>query len=304
MATPDREKTIYRVTFIGSAVNLVLLVFKFVAGVAAHSSAMIADAVHSLSDFISDIVVVMFVRISGKPEDADHAYGHGKYETLASVIVGLILLAVGVGILVDSAEKTLAFFRGEPLDAPGWLALVAAFVSIVSKESLFRYTVRYARAIGSSALTANAWHHRSDAFTSIATLAGVGGAMALGAGWRVLDPLAALVVSVFIVKAAYSLMKPGFDELMEKSLPRPVQDEISGIILSTPGVRGLHRLRTRRVGTHTAIDVHIKMSGDMTLWQAHDIASDVERRVKEEFGNDTFISVHMEPLPHDNGRKS
>lgn len=299
METHNREKEIYKVTFIGSVINLTLLVFKFIAGVAGHSAAMIADAIHSLSDFISDIIVVAFVRISGKPEDDDHAYGHGKYETLASVIVGLILLAVGIGILIDGAKSTIAFFSGTQLEAPGSPALIAAIVSIVAKECLFHYTIKYARALDSSALTANAWHHRSDAFTSIATLAGIGGSMLLGAKWRVLDPLAAVIVSVFIIKAAYSLMKPGFDELMEKSLPDAIQDEIAKTILSTTGVDALHNLRTRRVGTHTAIDVHIKMSGDMTLWQAHNIASDVERRIKKTFGNNTFISVHMEPLTDD-----
>lgn len=296
METLNREKTIYKVTFLGSVVNLLLLIFKFVAGIVGHSSAMIADAVHSLSDFISDVIVVVFVKISSKPEDDDHAYGHGKYETLASVIVGILLMAVGIGILVDGVKSLIAFMHGELIERPGMLALIAAVVSIVAKEWMFRYTIKYARIVDSTALTANAWHHRSDAYTSIATLIGVGGAILLGSKWIFLDPLAAAIVSLFIIKASYSLMKPGLDELLEKSLPRAVQDEIAKIILSTPGVEGLHHLRTRRVGDHTAIDVHIKMNGDMPLWQAHNIASEVEQRIKQQFGPRTFIGVHMEPL--------
>lgn len=296
MVVKTREKAIYKVTFVGSAVNLFLVVFKFVAGVLGHSSAMIADAVHSLSDFISDMIIVVFVKISGKPEDSDHAYGHGKYETLAAVIVGMILFVVGIGILVDGVSAILDVLKGKSLESPGWLALVAAVVSIVLKEWLFRYTIHYADKYDSSALTANAWHHRSDSYTSIATLVGVGGAMLLGQKWNFLDPLAAIVVSFFIVRASYSLMKPGFDELMEKSLPAPMQENIARTILDTPGVKALHHLRTRRVGNHTAIDVHIKMDGNMPLWQAHDIATDVEHRVKAAYGADTFIGVHMEPF--------
>lgn len=186
-----REKEIYRVTLAGSVVNLLLLAFKFVAGFVGHSSAMIADAVHSLSDFITDVIVIVFVRIAGKPVDEDHEYGHGKYETLASVIVGIMLAVVGVGLAVNGVEKTIAFFKGEPLESPGMIALVAALLSILAKEVLYQYTVIRGRKLNSPALVANAWHHRSDAMTSIATLIGIGGAMLLGQRWNVLDPLAA-----------------------------------------------------------------------------------------------------------------
>ena len=216
----EREKKIYRITFIGSIVNFMLLAFKFVAGVLGHSSAMIADAVHSLSDFITDVIVIVFVKIAGKPVDDDHAYGHGKYETLASVIVGIILGIVGVGLAWNGIEKTIGFFKGEPIESPTYLALAAAVISIVAKESLYRYTVSAGKDLNSPALVANAWHHRSDALTSVATLIGIGGALLLGPHWSVLDPLAAVVVSGFIVKAAFSLMKPGIDELLEKSLPK------------------------------------------------------------------------------------
>ena len=290
-----REKEIYRVTLAGSVVNLLLLAFKFVAGFVGHSSAMIADAVHSLSDFITDVIVIVFVRIAGKPVDEDHEYGHGKYETLASVIVGIMLAVVGVGLAVNGVEKTIAFFKGEPLESPGMIALVAALLSIFAKEVLYQYTVIRGRKLNSPALVANAWHHRSDAMTSIATLIGIGGAMLLGQRWNVLDPLAAVVVSVFISKAAFSLMKPGVDELLEKSLPDKDKNEIAAIMTATPGVVAFHRLRTRRIGSKVAIDAHVKMDGSLSLRQAHDIASEIERSLKQRFGPDTYIGIHMEP---------
>ena len=290
-----REKEIYRVTLAGSVVNLLLLAFKFVAGFVGHSSAMIADAVHSLSDFITDVIVIVFVRIAGKPVDEDHEYGHGKYETLASVIVGIMLAVVGVGLAVNGVEKTIAFFKGEPLESPGMIALVAALLSIFAKEVLYQYTVIRGRELNSPALVANAWHHRSDAMTSIATLIGIGGAMLLGQRWNVLDPLAAVVVSVFILKAAFSLMKPGVDELLEKSLPDKDKNEIAAIMTATPGVVAFHRLRTRRIGSKVAIDAHVKMDGSLSLRQAHDIASEIERSLKQRFGPDTYIGIHMEP---------
>lgn len=282
-------------TLAGSVVNLLLLAFKFVAGFVGHSSAMIADAVHSLSDFITDVIVIVFVRIAGKPVDEDHEYGHGKYETLASVIVGIMLAVVGVGLAVNGVEKTIAFFKGEPLESPGMIALVAALLSIFAKEVLYQYTVIRGRKLNSPALVANAWHHRSDAMTSIATLIGIGGAMLLGQRWNVLDPLAAVVVSVFILKAAFSLMKPGVDELLEKSLPDKDKNEIAAIMTATPGVVAFHRLRTRRIGSKVAIDAHVKMDGSLSLRQAHDIASEIERSLKQRFGPDTYIGIHMEP---------
>lgn len=290
-----RQRKIYRVTLTGSVVNLLLVVFKFFAGIVGRSSAMIADAVHSLSDLISDVIVLLFVRISGKPQDTDHDYGHGKYETLASVLVGLLLGLAGLGLGVDAVKRTVDFFGGASLPAPNGWALSAAVLSIVLKEVLFRYTEQSGRRLDSQALIANAWHHRSDAFTSIATLVGVGGAMLLGEKGSVLDPLAAAVVSVFILIAAYRLVKPGIDELLEKSLSPAEKEAIATIIAGTPGVQQFHRLRTRRIGSQRAIEVHIKMPGDCSLRQAHSIASDVEKRLKKHFGESTHVAVHMEP---------
>lgn len=296
MKTASREKSIYRVTWIGSLVNFLLMAFKFVAGIVGHSSALVADAVHSLSDFATDIVVIVFVRISGKPEDEDHRYGHGKYETLATAIIGLALFAVGIGLLVGGATKVADVINGAILPAPSMIALIAAAVSIVSKEILYRYTVRVGKNLNSQAVVANAWHHRSDAFSSIGTLVGVGGAIFLGEKWRILDPIAAIVVSTFIIKVAFDLIKPCIDELLERSLPAETEKQILDIITSFPEVSSPHHLRTRRIGNHIAIEVHIRMDGQISLEDAHTVATEVERCLKEEFGPDTHIGIHMEPV--------
>lgn len=297
MASQDttREKGIYRVTIIGSIVNFVLLVFKFFAGFIGHSSAMIADAVHSLSDFVTDIIVIVFVRISGKPQDESHDYGHGKYETLATAIIGAALMAVGIGILVNSVTGIIYAFNGNILEAPSILALIAAAISIVSKEILYQYTVFKGRRLNSKAVIANAWHHRSDAFSSIGTLIGIAGAIFLGEKWRVLDPIAALIVSTFIIKVAIDLVKPCIDELLEKSLPNEVEGKILSIIQSFSEVKSPHHLRTRRIGNNIAIEIHIRMDGAMSLKDAHEITKNIEAALKEEFGKDTHIGIHMEP---------
>ena len=291
----NREKQIFRTTLVGSVANLLLVVFKFVAGVVGHSSAMIADAVHSLSDFITDIIVVIFVAISGKPEDEDHDYGHGKYETLATAVIGIILFFVGVGILISGIKAIVGTLQGEPLQTPSLLALIAAVISIVVKEVLYHYTVKRGKALGSSSVVANAWHHRSDALSSIGTAIGIGGAIFLGEQWRILDPIAAVIVSLFIIKVAVELFKPCIEELLERSLPTEMEQKILDIILSTPQVSSPHHLRTRRIGSYIAIEVHIRMDGQTSLSEAHQVASDIERRLKAEFGESTHIGIHMEP---------
>lgn len=297
MSKPNtREKSIFRVTWIGSIVNFLLLVLKFIFGIVGHSSAMVADAVHSLSDFITDIIVIVFVKISGKPEDEDHKYGHGKYETLATALIGIALFAVGIGLLVNGATKVSEVINGAVLPAPSMIVLVVAAVSIIAKEILYRYTVHVGQNLNSQAVIANAWHHRSDAFSSIGTLVGIGGAIFLGERWRILDPIAAIVVSAFIIKVAIDLIKPCVDELLERSLPTETEKQILGIIASFPEVSSPHHLRTRRIGNHIAIEVHLRMDGQTTLENAHAIATAVEKRLKEEFGADTHIGIHMEPV--------
>ena len=291
----SREKQIYKVTFIGSAVNFLLLVFKFVAGIVGNSAAMIADAVHSLSDFITDIIVVLCVHLSGKPQDKEHDYGHGKYETMATVIVGAVLLLVGLGIMKNGAVSIWKFLHGEILPEPGILALIAALASIVLKELLFRYTAVEGKKLNSDAMIANAWHHRSDAFSSIGTAVGIGGAILLGDKWRVLDPVAAVIVSILIIQVSIKLIVPGLEELMEKSLPEKEEKNILEIILSFPEVSDPHHLRTRRIGNYCAIDVHVRMDKDMPLGEVHDITEGIESRLKGGLGEKTIINIHVEP---------
>lgn len=292
-----REREIYKATIVGSVVNLLLLVFKFTAGIVGHSAAMIADAVHSLSDFVTDVIVIVFVRISNKPQDKGHDYGHGKYETMATVIIGLLLLAVGFGLLWTAASSIYAFFvKGESPGEPGMVALIAALVSILFKEGLYWYTVRVGRKVDSQAVVANAWHHRSDALSSVGAAIGIGGAILLGDGWQVLDPVAALVVSFFIMKVSVELLVPSVEELLEKSLPDEVEQQIEETLLSFPGVSEPHHLRTRRIGSYYAIEVHVRMDGRMSLEEAHDKTTAIECRLKEMFGRSTLINIHVEPL--------
>ena len=292
----SREKEIFRVTLVGSIVNLLLLIFKFVAGIMGRSAAMVADAVHSLSDFVTDIIVIVFVKISGKPEDDNHRYGHGKYETLATAMIGVALFVVGIGLLVNGATKIYEVINGAILPAPSMIALIAAVVSIVAKELLYRYTVRAGKKLNSQAVIANAWHHRSDAFSSIGTVIGIGGAIFLGERWRILDPIAAVAISGFILKVAIDLIKPCLDELLERSLPADTERKIMDIIESFPEISSPHHLRTRRIGSHIAIEVHVRLDGKTSLEEAHAVVTMVERRLKDEFGPDTHIGIHMEPV--------
>jgi len=291
-----REDEIARVTLIGSVVNLLLVGLKAVAGVAGHSAAMVSDAVHSLSDFVTDIVVLVFVRISARPQDESHDYGHGKFETLATLLIGLALAAAAVAIVVSGAVKFARWLQGEDLPAPGKLALWAALVSIVVKELLFQYTRIKGKRLDSGALKANAWHHRSDALSSIGAAIGIGGAIILGDRWTVLDPLASIVVGAMLVKVAWDLLGPSFGELTESSLPAETEREMLDAICSVPGVEDPHNLRTRRIGNRVAAEVHIRLDGSLSLKDAHEKASEVERRFKERFGAQSHIIVHMEPI--------
>lgn len=296
-ARMERDKKVYRVTLLGSVVNLLLLVFKFVAGVLGHSAAMIADAVHSLSDFVTDLIVIVFVKISSKPEDADHAYGHGKYETLASCIIGLALIVVGVMMGYNAVVKIVDVVRnGTELASPGIIALAAAVLSIVLKEWMFHLARKVAREVDSPAVEANAWHHRSDALSSVGTAIGIGGAVLLGSKWAVLDPIAALVVSVFIVVQAAKILSDAIGQLMEKSLPRDVEQRICEIVYEEEGTSDIHHLRTRKIGSQISIELHVRMNGYLTLREVHDKSIAIEKRLRAAFGDSTYINLHVEPL--------
>lgn len=290
-----RDKEIYKVTLVGSVVNIILLLLKFLAGILGRSSAMIADAVHSLSDFVTDIFVLVFVKISNKPKDQTHDYGHGKFETLALTLIGVALMAVAIGIVVKGALKIAAWANGESLEAPEMIAFWAAILSIVMKEAVYRYSFIKARRLNSKAVEANAWHHRSDALSSIGTAVGIGGAVFMGPRWTILDPIASVVVGAFIIKVAFDLLKNGFGDLMEQSLPDSVENEILELVATVPGISDPHNLKTRRIGNHYAIELHIRMDGGITLNEAHDKASEVEQLLRRRYGEETHVAVHAEP---------
>ena len=290
-----REKELTKVTIVGSIGNLVLLTFKFVAGILGHSAAMMADAVHSLSDFLTDVVVLVFVRIGAQPQDESHDYGHGKFETLATLFVALALVVAAIGIIVSGAVKFARWLQGEQLEMPGTLALWAALLSILVKEALFRYTLAAGRRQDSPAVVANAWHHRSDALSSIGAAIGIGGALLLGPKWAVLDPLASIVVGAMLVKVAWDLLKVSTGELTDCSLPAETEREIESIICSFPEVSEPHNLRTRRIGSRIAIEAHVRLPGAMSLHDAHEIVSAIERKLRERFGHHTLVTIHMEP---------
>ena len=291
-----RENELTKVTLWGSIGNLVLLSFKFVAGIVAGSSAMVADAVHSLSDFLTDLIVLVFVRIGAKPQDDSHDYGHGKFETLATLFVALALVGAAIGIIVSGSLKIARWLQGETLETPGILALWAALLSILVKEILFRYTIAKGKALESPAVIANAWHHRSDALSSIGAAIGIGGAILLGQRWAVLDPLASIVVGGMLVKVAWDLLKVSTGELTDSSLSAETEREIEDIIRSFPQVSEPHNLRTRRIGNRIAIESHVRLDGNMTLDEAHDIVSAIEDQIRERFGHGTIVTIHMEPV--------
>ena len=291
----ERNREIYKVTLVGGAINVILLFFKFIAGILGHSAAMVADAVHSLSDFVTDLIVLVFIHISGKPQDKSHDYGHGKYETLAMTLIGAALFIVAIGIIYSGAVKISIWMNGEELKAPGMLALWAALISIILKEGVYHYSMVKARQLNSQAVEANAWHHRSDALSSIGTAVGIGGAIFLGQQWTVLDPIASVIVGAVIVKVAVSLLRNGIGDLMEQSLPDAVEEEILRLAATVPGVEEPHELCTRRIGNHYAIELHILMDGGISLNEAHEKASEVEDLLRERYGEETHIAVHVEP---------
>ena len=290
-----RDRRIYRITLAGSIVNVVLLVFKFAAGILGHSAAMIADAIHSLSDFLTDIIVIVFVRLSSKPADRDHDYGHGKYETLATSVIGLALAVVAVILGWDGIEKIADALQGNRLESPGIIALWAALLSITLKEWIFRATRKVANEVKSKALEANAWHHRSDALSSVGTAIGIGGAVMLGDGWAILDPIAAIVVCVLIIVTAFRIIRQSSGELLEESLPKETEDRIEQIVYQDTLVSDIHKLHTRRIGNIIAIEMHLRMPAGITLAESHVHATAIEQSLKTEFGKGTHIMLHIEP---------
>jgi cation diffusion facilitator family transporter len=295
MESSQRYQQSARVIWIGLWLNAVLSMIKLAAGILGHSRAVVADAIHSVSDIVTDVVVLLGVKTGNKPEDETHHYGHGKFETVSAFFLGIFLVIVGVGICLSGIKTLGVFYRHGNLPRPGWIAFYAAFVSILVKEGLFHYTLKVGKNCNSDAIIANAWHHRSDAFSSIGTTLGVLGAIVLGEKWRILDPIAALIVSALIIKIGITIFIDSINELLEKSLDPKTEDRILQVIAATDGVINPHRLRTRKIGDRIAIDIHIEVEKEKNVVQAHAIATMVENNLRESFGKGSFVSVHIEP---------
>ena len=291
----QREKEIRRITLWGAVMNIVLTAGKIVAGIFGRSAAMVADGIHSLSDLLSDAVVLIFTHISSKGKDRDHSFGHGKFETLATLIVSIILVTVGGNLMSNGIRSIIGVFNGTEIPKPGYIALIAAAVSIALKEWLYHATVRVGKKTGSTVVIANAWHHRSDALSSIGSLIGIGGAIVLGDKWTVLDPLASCLISIAIIVVAVKMALPSLAELLETSLPEDIEQEIIRIASSVKGVNDIHDLKTRRNGISFIIDAHIVVNPDMSIVEAHDISTDVEEALRSKFGPETQLSIHVEP---------
>jgi len=283
------------VTLVGSVVNIILTVFKIFAGVLGRSTAMIADGIHSLSDLLSDIVVIVFVKISAKGRDKDHDYGHGKFETFATLIISLMLIVVAVNLMSGGINKIRQILDGGEVSSPGMIALWAAVASIVLKEILYRYTIIQGKALNSPMMIANAWHHRSDAFSSVGSLLGIAGAIFLGDKFVILDPITGCVISIFILVMAVKMSVPAIKELLDVSLPDDVEEKIEATAKSVKGVVDLHELKTRREGPGIIMEGHLVLDSEISLKEAHDISKKVEESLRKEFGPETQISLHLEP---------
>lgn len=291
----DRTAKVTFVTLVGSVVNIILTVFKIFAGVLGRTTAMIADGIHSLSDLLSDIVVIVFVKISAKGRDKDHDYGHGKFETFATLIISLMLIVVAANLMSGGINKIRLILDGGEVGSPGMIALWAAVASIVLKEILYRYTIIQGRALNSPMMIANAWHHRSDAFSSVGSLLGIAGAIFLGDKFVILDPITGCVISIFILVMAVKMSVPAIKELLDVSLPDDVEEKIEATAKSVKGVVDLHELKTRREGPGIIMEGHLVLDSEISLKEAHDISKKVEESLRKEFGTETQISLHLEP---------
>ena len=291
----DRAREIRRVTLWGAAVNITLTIAKLLAGVFGRSAAMVADGVHSLSDLLTDAIVLIFTHISSKGKDRDHSFGHGKFETMATLIISVILIVVGAKLMEGGIRSIVDVANGKNLQKPGYIALIAAIVSIVLKELLYHWTAKVGKSTNSPAVTANAWHHRSDALSSVGSLIGIGGAIILGQKWTILDPIASCGISIFIIVVAVKMAIPSLNELLETALPEDIENKIIETASAVNGVKDIHNLKTRRNGISAIIDAHIVVDPSISITLAHDIATEVEEALSRKFGSETQVNIHIEP---------
>lgn len=286
-----QAREVRRLCWAGLAANLVLSAVKFAAGVLGRSQAVVADAVHSLSDSVTDVALLIGAGFWSKPADADHPHGHRRIETVVTLSIAAALVAVGAGLAYNAVHA----IHGTPRAAPGWIAFAAAVASIVVKEALYRWTAAVGRRVKSSALSANAWHHRSDALSSIPAALAVAGA-ALAPGWSFLDSVGAVVVSLLILHAAWKIAWPALEQLVDRGAAEGVRRAIARIAMATDGVRDTHKIRTRYIGSGIQVDMHVLVDGDLTVRRSHEIATDVKYRLLDSEHDILDVVVHIEPF--------
>lgn len=287
----DESKIIRRLSVVGTVGNIILVAFKLYAGIVGRSGAMVSDAIHSLSDVFATLVAFIGVRISRKAPDSAHPYGHDRFECLASLALGLILAGTGLGIGADGV-KTVVSGSYSSLSVPSPIALIAAVVSIAVKEVMFRYTMFYAKKLNSSAFTADAWHHRSDALSSVGSLIGIGAAML---GFPVMDPIACVIICLFILKVAWDILKDAVEKLLDTSCGSGYEAELSRFIAQQPGVDSLDVLHSRKFGDRIYIDAEISVDGELSLCDAHEIAEQVHNAVEKAYPEIKHIMIHENP---------
>lgn len=293
---PHMYRAGMQVTYVGMTVNVVLIVLKFIGGILGASTALVADAFHSVSDFITDISVIIGLRFMRKPADSNHAYGHGRIETAISLLMGIFVIFTGLGILWSGGGTIAAFFtEGAVPETPRGIAVIMAVLSVLAKEGLFRYTRHVAREINSRSLEANAWHHRSDALSSVGTVIGVGGAYILGSRWSLLDPAAAIFVSLLIVKVGVDIATGAVRELADESIAEDQQKKVEDAISGVDGVGDYHYVRTRSLGRYITVEAHVLVNPELTVREGHDIATQTEKAIRAKLPNAVFISIHIEP---------
>ena len=291
-ADEKREAAVaVKVSFVSIIINLALSLLELLAGIFAQSGAMISDAVHSASDVLSTFAVIVGVKLASKKPDNEHPYGHERMECVAAVVLAVVLAATGIGIGFSGIQKIISSTT-EELTVPGFLALAAAGISIVVKEIMYQYTKRAAKSINSGALMADAWHHRSDALSSVGSLAGILGARL---GLPVLDPLASVIICVFIEKAAIDIFRDAIDKMVDKACPSETVEKMKEVITQTEGVLGVDELKTRLFGSKAYTEVEIEVAPDKTIVEAHEIAENVHNAIESNFPNVKHCTVHVNP---------
>ncbi|MCL2550332.1 MAG: cation diffusion facilitator family transporter [Methanimicrococcus sp.] len=293
-ATMSKEGA--RITIVGMVINLILTIVQAIVGVIGNSVALVADSMHTLSDLLTDFLVLFSIRFSEKPEDESHNFGHKKIETLASVLIGAVLFSVGLMMIYTGGTKLYSFIIGLPLEKPSVITFyVAVFVAIL-KELLYRYTHHIAKKLNNDMIEVNAWHHRSDAFSSVGVAAGIGIAVLLGNQWIIIDPLIAILLAFYLIYIAVKILYSSINELMEASLGTEINNEIRTAALGCRGVLNVHSLKTRKLGSSKAMDMHIMVDENLTVKEAADIQKDVEKCLRGQFGADIYVIIKIEPF--------